>query len=137
MTPPESEAVLGGHGAGLHFEFLHGIHREVRVEIGVVAVRGDHAIDQQVVRGVGAAVDAPVAETGAAIGEAALHRSGVGVHIGRQQHQRESVAAVQGQLLHALVLDHLADGGVFRVDQRGFGRDLHRFAHDCRPRAGR
>ncbi len=121
------EAVFGGHGTGLDFKFLHRVDGEVGVEVGVVAVGRDHAIDQHIVDGVGTAVDAPIAEAGAAVGESALNGSGVGMNVGGEQDEGERIASVEGQFLDVTVFDDLSDGAVFGVDDRRGTGDLDGF----------
>jgi hypothetical protein len=82
---------------------------------------------QHVVDGIGTAVNTPITQAGAAIGESALQGPGVGVNVRRQQDQGESVAPIERQLLHAAVCNHLAEGPVFGVDHWRFSSDLHRF----------
>ncbi len=122
------EAILRGHGSGLHLELLHGVDAEVGVEIGVVAVLRHHPVYQQVVGCVRSAIDAQIAKTGSPVGETALHRAGVRVDVRRQQYQGERIPSIERKVRHKLVLDHLAYGWILHIHQRRFRGDGYRFA---------
>ena len=57
-------------------------------------------------------------------------RSAGGADAARPERKISSVdlAAVEGQLRHALVVDHLADAGALRLHHRGIGDHRHRLS---------
>src|SRR5262249_39348832 len=117
-------AVFGREVVGLHLEFLHGVDggdvgdavaADVAGEVADVVV---HAVEQDVVGGVAAAAG----DEGKVGGEAAKRSGAAG-----EQSEEEGIAAVEGQLDDAAVLNDLAQRRSLRIQQRGRSLDHHGF----------
>ena len=126
-APPE----LGGEGAGQHLELADGLDgglHDHRVERELVVV---DAVDQPCV-GVGGRAEG-VEVRGAARVEGGLAGEVLaglpGSDAGREVDERREVAAVERQLAHRALLDHLAHLGGVGARERGEADHLGRLGH--------
>jgi len=117
-------AELRGIGSGEHLKLLHRLLAEGGANRAVDGVVVVDAVDHDVVR--------PCAlpderQTGARRG--ALLRRAVGRDAGRQQRERDEVAAVRRQILDLIARDEARDRGALWIDERLGGGHRHADGH--------
>ena len=114
-------AILGAHVRPLDAELLDGVRigeRQVRVHIGVVVGYAVHLV-VDAFRKCSVGLGILFARIGAALAiGAAIVRCGIG-NTGREKDQRLDLASIERQIDNLPLVDHLADGGGLRRDQRG------------------
>jgi hypothetical protein len=120
-------AVLGGQRARLDLELLQRVgerQRQIQVVVGIVVRRAV----EQVGDAVGLAARDRERESALRAAETPAGRVQLGLRHDRRQVLDEigRVPAVQGQLQDPLVVHHLADAHVARLDERRCGLDDHR-----------